>query len=147
MHLFALLVDFSHDLLLVGDSCLLLLDQAISDAFELGSHWVEAVFVVLDSVFLLLNYGLFKFIPITHTWTFKLVTLPFSVEDLHPVMVVFPCLSEDGTLLVYLAGDVVAKVSQSPLEFFLESVQGGVHIIHLFNGLLTVLLDLTKKHK
>ena len=62
-------------------------------------------------------------------------------------MVMFPCLSEDGTFLVDLAGDVIAQIPQSPLEFFLEGVQGGMHIIHLFNGLLTVLLNLTRKHK
>lgn len=63
MHLLALTVDICNDLPLIGNPRLLLLDQAICDAFDLGSDRVQCIVMVLNPVFLFLNYGCFKLIP------------------------------------------------------------------------------------
>ena len=64
MHLLALTVDISDDLPLIGNPSLLLLDQAICDAFDLGSDRVQCIVMVLNSILLFLNDGRFKLIPI-----------------------------------------------------------------------------------
>ena len=57
-------------------------------------------------------------------------------------MVVLPCLPEYLTLLVDLICNVVPELLESILELFLEGIQGGVHVIHGFYCLLTILLNL-----
>ena len=88
VHVVALLVDLANDSLLVGNTRLLLLDQSVSDTLDLGTHWVQAVLVVLNSVLLLLLDG--------------------SFELIHPLMVMSPSLSEDLALGLDLVGYVVA---------------------------------------
>ena len=64
MHLLALTVDISHDLSFVGDSCLLLFHETISDALDLGTNRVKSIIVILNPVFLLLNNRSFELIPL-----------------------------------------------------------------------------------
>ena len=64
MHLLALSIDISHYLALVGNPSLLFLDEAISDALDLRSDWIESIIVILDPIFLFLDKCSFKFIPI-----------------------------------------------------------------------------------
>ena len=63
MHLLALSVDISDYRAFVGDTRLLLLDQAICDAFDLGPYRVKRIVMVFYPVFLLLNERSFKLIP------------------------------------------------------------------------------------
>ena len=63
MHLIALAVDVGHDLLFVGDTSLLLLDETVRDAFDLGTDRVQGVVVVLDTVLLFLLDRCLEFIP------------------------------------------------------------------------------------
>ena len=90
VHVFALGVDVSHDLLLVGNPCLLLFDDAICYSFELGSDWVQVVVVVLYSILLFLLDGLFEFIP----------TAVSGLEQryLHSLVIVFPLFAENLAL-------------------------------------------------
>ena len=64
MHLLALAINIGNDLLFIGNTSLLLLDEAVSDAFHLGADRVQRIVVVLDPILLLLDNGLFEFIPI-----------------------------------------------------------------------------------
>ena len=59
-------------------------------------------------------------------------------------MVMFPCLPEYLTLLVDLICNVVSELLESILELLLEGIQGGVHVIHGFYRLLTILLNLAE---
>ena len=63
MHLGALTVDVGHDLLLVGDASLLLLDESVCDAFDLGTDWVQGVVVILYTVSFFLLDGSLELIP------------------------------------------------------------------------------------
>ena len=63
MHLIALAVDVGHNLLLVGDTSLLLLDETVRDAFDLGTDRVQGVVVVLNTVLLFLLDRCLEFIP------------------------------------------------------------------------------------
>ena len=59
VHLSALTVDVGHDLLFVGDASLLLLNESVSDAFDLRTDRVQSIIVVLYAVsFLLLDSSL-----------------------------------------------------------------------------------------
>ena len=64
-------------------------------------------------------------------------------EDLHSLMVVFPGVTEDLSLFIELSGEVLAKLTESVLEFLLESVKCVMDISHSLNCLLFVLLDLS----
>ena len=64
MHLIALTIDVRHDLLLIGDTGLFLLDETVSDAFDLCTDWVEGVVVILDAVLLFLLDCCLEFIPV-----------------------------------------------------------------------------------
>ena len=57
-------------------------------------------------------------------------------------MVELPCFSENLTLFFDLFLDIIAKFLESSLELLLEGIQGSVHIVHLLNSLLLVLLDI-----
>ena len=63
VHILALGVDVGHDLLFVGDTSLLLLDETVRDAFDLGTDRVQGVVVVLDTVLLFLLDRCLEFIP------------------------------------------------------------------------------------
>jgi hypothetical protein len=56
-----------------------------------------------------------------------------------------PCVAEDLTLIVELSSQIVAEISQSILEFFLELIEDVVDIVHGLNRLFFVLLNLTIK--
>ena len=56
-----------------------------------------------------------------------------------------PCVAEDLTLIVELSCQIVAEISQSILEFFLELIEDVVDIVHGLNRLFFVLLNLTIK--
>ena len=62
-------------------------------------------------------------------------------------MIVLPSLSENITFFIKLAGEVVAKVFQAGLEFFLEIVEDGMHVAHGLLRLPFVFLDLTGVNK
>ena len=64
MHLIALAIDVCHNLLLIGDTGLFLLDETVSDAFDLCTDRVEGVVVILDAVLLFLLDCCFEFIPV-----------------------------------------------------------------------------------
>ena len=65
MHILALGVDVSHDLLLVGNPGPLLLDDAVCYSLQLGSDRVQVVVMVLYSVLLFLLDSFFEFVPVT----------------------------------------------------------------------------------
>ena len=65
MHILALGVDVSHDLLLVGNPSPLLLDDAVCYSLQLGSDGVQVVVMVLYSVLLFLLDSFFEFVPET----------------------------------------------------------------------------------
>ena len=54
-----------------------------------------------------------------------------------------PGVAEDLTLVIELSSQIVSKISQSVLEFFLESIEDVMDIVHGFNSLLFVLLNFT----
>ena len=81
MHLLALTVDISDDLPLIGNPSLLLLDQAICDAFDLGSDRVERIVMVLNSILLFLNDGRFKLIPIDIYQPFQYFRIHFYARS------------------------------------------------------------------
>ena len=59
-------------------------------------------------------------------------------------MIMLPCFSEYLTFILDLFLDVITQLLQSSLEFILECIQGGMHIVHLVYCLLFVLLNLTR---
>ena len=59
-------------------------------------------------------------------------------------MIVFPLFAEDLTLRLDLGLDVVSELLQPLLEFFLKGVEGCMDVVHGFDRLLPILLDLTR---
>ena len=64
MHLCALTVDVGYYLLLIRNTCLLLLDETICDSFDLSANWVQSIVVVLDAISLFLLNSRLELIPI-----------------------------------------------------------------------------------
>ena len=81
MHLLAFTVDISDDLPLIGNPSLLLLDQAICDAFDLGSDRVQCIVMVLNSILFFLNDGRFKLIPIDINQPFQYFRIHFLARS------------------------------------------------------------------
>ena len=63
VHLIALVVNISHDLLLVGNPRLFLLHQPIFDPLKLSTDRVQVVVMVLYTVFALLVQHLLEMVP------------------------------------------------------------------------------------
>jgi hypothetical protein len=84
VHLIALVVNIGHDLLLVRDTRLFLLDQPILDALKLSAHRVQVVIMVLYTVFALLVKHFFEVIPDKQ----PTVITQISPNDLHSLVVV-----------------------------------------------------------
>ena len=63
---------------------------------------------------------------------------------LHPLMIMFPGLSEYLTLLIDLICNIITQLLQSILELLLESIQGGMNVIHRLYSLFTILLNFTR---
>ena len=68
-----------------------------------------------------------------------------KLTHLHSFVVMSPSVAEDLTLIVELSSQIVAEISQSILEFFLELIEDVVDIVHGLNRLFFVLLNLTIK--
>ena len=141
MHLVAFTPDLGDDLLLVGDPRLLLLDEPVSDALDLGTDWIESIIVVLDSVTLFLLNSSLKRIPTGNSFNYQ--DPHVLCHHLHSLVVDTPLLAEDSTLFIDLASQVVTQLSQPVLKFFLEGVQGIMNVAHGISRLLLVLLNLT----
>ena len=63
---------------------------------------------------------------------------------LHSLVIVFPLFAEDLAFLLDLGLDVITQLLQPLLELFLESVEGCMDVVHGFDCLLPILLDLTR---
>ena len=59
-------------------------------------------------------------------------------------MIVFPLFAEDLAFLLDLGLDVITQLLEPLLELFLESVKGCMDVVHGFDCLLPILLDLTR---
>ena len=59
-------------------------------------------------------------------------------------MIVFPLFAEDLAFLLDLGLDVITQRLQPLLELLLESVKGCMDVVHGFDCLLSILLDLTR---
>lgn len=110
----------------------------------MSTDGIKHVIVILDSVFLFLNYGRLEVVP---KGAKVAVSDDSRLMDLHSLMVDFPGLTKDFTLFFELVLEIVAKISQSVLELFLEGVENVVHVAHGFHCLLFVLLNLPIRGK
>ena len=122
LHVLRLRSDFLHYFLLVRNSSLFLLNESVLDSLKLGSDGIEVVVMVLNSILSLL------------------VDPPLAL--VHSGVVLSPFLSEDLALFVHLPLEVVAQVLELFLKLLLELVDDVVDVIHTFDRVFFVLLDL-----
>ena len=59
-------------------------------------------------------------------------------------MVMFPGIPEYLALIIDLICNIITQILQSILKLFLESIQGGMNVIHGFHSLFTILLNFTR---
>jgi len=99
VHLVALVVNIGNDLLLVRDTSLFLLDEAVFDALKLSAHRIQVVIMVLYTVFALLVKHFFEVIPDKQ----PTVITQIASNNLHSLVVMRPGVLENSCLFMELA--------------------------------------------